>query len=453
MYLLNDKGGIMDKLTPYRGVHYNKAKFSDLSLVITQPYDKITPQMQENYYKKSPYNVVRLILGKTEPTDNESNNQYTRAKEYLLRWIGEGVLVRDSEPSFYASYQRFELGGKKYTRKGFVALLNLEEATKDVKAHERTLAGPKADRLNLMRTTSSQFEHIFMLYPDPKGKSIDILDSAIQNNPPHYFAVDEYNAEHLLWQITEPKIVKALKETVEPQTLFIADGHHRFETSVNYWREMLPYMNEFENPESPQFLQITLVPMEQDGLVILPTHRVIHSVANFNKDALLANLKTYCEIEEFPSTIGEKIIDELDKRKNKHSFGLFVRDSEKCYILTLKSDKYIDELVLGEHSRVWKSLDVTILHSFLERFLGIDAKKLEAYTNVKYIREAKEGFEMMEKDPAVQAIFFVNPTKINEVKEVALMGERMPQKSTDFYPKLITGLVMNIMRRRTWWAF
>ncbi|MEO0133056.1 MAG: DUF1015 domain-containing protein [candidate division WOR-3 bacterium] len=443
----------MDKLFPYRGVHYNKSKIGNLSDLVTQPYDKITPEMQEIYYQKSPYNIVRLILGKKEENDTETYNQYTRAKEYLVRWINEGILIRDPEPSFYASYQQFELNGKKYTRKGFVCLLSLEEASAYVKAHERTLAGPKADRLNLMRATSSQFEHIFMLYPDPTGKTIDILDSFLQAKKPDYEAIDEYKVNHYLWQIKEPKIITELKQTVEKETFFIADGHHRFETSINYMKEMLPYIHEFESPESPKFRQVTFIPIEQEGLIILPTHRVIHSIKDFNKEKLLENLRKYCTIEEFPSTIGKKIIEELDKRKNKHVFGLFISGDPLCYILTLKSDDYVNELVTNDHSNVWKSLDVTILHGFLEKFLGIDAKTLEAYTNVKYIREPEEGFEMMLKDPSVQAIFFLNPTKVDEVKQVALAGERMPQKSTDFYPKLITGLVMNIMRRKTWWAF
>ncbi|MGB9561645.1 MAG: DUF1015 family protein, partial [bacterium] len=238
----------MDKLHPYRGVHYNKDKIGDLSLVITQPYDKITPQMQEVYYNKSPYNVVRLILGKREPGDDENNNQYSRAREYLKKWIGKGILIRDSLPSLYASYQRFELNGKKYTRKGFVALLNIELFAGDVKAHEKTLAGPKADRLNLMRATSSQFEHIFMLYPDPNKDSLNSLDKATDGRVPDYSAFDEYGVEHILWQIKDEKLIKELKEIVEPQKLFIADGHHRFETSMNYMREMQPYLHEFEPP-------------------------------------------------------------------------------------------------------------------------------------------------------------------------------------------------------------
>ncbi len=443
----------MDKLHPYRGVHYNKDKIGDLSLVITQPYDKITPQMQEVYYNKSPYNVVRLILGKREPGDDENNNQYSRAREYLKKWIGKGILIRDSLPSLYASYQRFELNGKKYTRKGFVALLNIELFAGDVKAHEKTLAGPKADRLNLMRATSSQFEHIFMLYPDPNKDSLNSLDKATDGRVPDYSAFDEYGVEHILWQIKDEKLIKELKEIVEPQKLFIADGHHRFETSMNYMREMQPYLHEFEPPESPQFRQITLVPMEQDGLVILPTHRVIHSVQGFDKERLIEGLKVYCEIEEFPHTIGKNILNELEKRKDKHAFGLVIKGEPESYILTLKSENMVDELVSGEYSKTWKRLDVTILHALLEKFLGIDSKALEAYTNVKYIREADEGFEMMETDPSVQAIFFLNPTKIHEVKEIALAGERMPQKSTDFYPKLVTGLVMNVMRRKSWWNF
>jgi uncharacterized protein (DUF1015 family) len=437
------------KIHPYRGVHYNKEKIRDLSLVVTQPYDKITPEMQEEYYRKSPYNIVRLILGKKEASDNERNNQYTRAREYLRQWMKEGILVRDETPALYASYQEYEAGKKKYIRKGFVALLELEETGAGVKAHEKTLAGPKADRLNLMRATESHFEHIFMLYSDPEQKSINILDRATAGRDPDYEAVDEYGARHMLWTIRDPKIIEELKHIVESKTLFIADGHHRYETSVNYMREMLPYLDQFEQPEAPNNRQLTLVPMEQEGLIILPTHRVIHSVKGFDLDRLIGDFSEFCTVEEFPVEERDKLPLRLNERITRHAFGLVAKGAKSCYIFTLKSDNLIESLVGGEHSKAWKSLDVTILHALLEKFLGIDAKALEAYTNVKYVREPEEGYEMLEKEANVQAVFLLNPTKINEVKEVALAGERMPQKSTDFYPKLITGLVMNVMRRKS----
>lgn len=435
----------MAKIMPYRGVHYNPEKIRNLSDVITQPYDKITPSMQDIYYRRNPYNIVRLILGKGKPEDDDKNNKYIRASEYLEKWIQEDVLMRDNNHSFYPSFQEFQVGGKTYVRKGFVALLDMSDA--DVKAHEKTLAGPKIDRLHLFRATQAFLEHIFILFPDPEKKVLTLLNRIAETQLANYQALGEYSVKHHLWSVTESELVKELQSAISDKTLFIADGHHRFETSVNYMNEMKPHLDEFEEPESPRYRQVTLVPIEQDGLVVLPTHRLIHSVKDFSLVEFITKMGDYFTIEKFAASDRDTFFKKLGD-KGKGTFGFVPNGSDEIYLMTTRDFAVMDEFVSGSHSKIWKQLDVTVLHTFLDHFLGIDKKALEEYRNILYLRGIDEAYELMNKMPEAQGVFFLNATRVDEVKAIALSGERMPQKSTDFFPKLATGLVMDVMIKR-----
>ncbi len=231
------------------------------------------------------------------------------------------------------------------------------------------------------------------------------------------------------------------------KTLFIADGHHRYETSVAYMNEMKEHLSEFEEPESPRYRQVTLVPIEQEGLVVLPPHRLIHSVKNFSLSDFLANMEKYFAIERMSTTEKDAFFKKLEN-KGKGAFGFVPKDSREIYILKLKDFTVMDDLASGSGSDIWKKLDVTILHTFLDKFLGIDKKALEEYRNVKYLRDPDEAFQLLDKMPEAQGVFFMNPTRVEEVKQIALAGERMPQKSTDFFPKLVTGMVIDVMKRK-----
>ncbi len=449
----------MAKIHPFRGVTYSKEKFGkDLSGLVTQPYDKIEPKMQDEYYTKNPNNFVRILLGKRYPSDDEYYNQYTRALAYMNCWLSESIFDIEEKPAIYVYHQAFEIEGKRIVRQGFVALGELEPPGKGVKAHEKTMAGPKADRLNATRHTRAQLGNIFMLYVDERREIDRILNNEIESKDPDYTAVDYHGNYHNLWIVTNIDTISKVQAIMNSKELFIADGHHRYETAVNYWQECV---NKGLVPESGAMetfrnRMITLVSMENPGLVIFPTHRVVHSIENFNLNSFLQKASKCFEIAEFEwSSEVEK--EEIFKstmlkmkemsQQGKHAFVFMPKKGNSIYILSLIDESIMDNAITEDISAQWKRLDASILHKLLlEDILGIDAKALEEKRNLYYIRYKEEGFNYLKNDESVIGIFFMNPTKIEEVKKIADIGERMPQKSTDFYPKLLSGFVFNKLR-------
>ena len=439
----------MAEIFPFRGVRFSEELALSLSKLVTQPYDKIDRKMQEEYYWRHDYNIVRLIKGKSFPDDDERNNQYTRAREFLDDWLTKGVLVRERSPAIDAYFQEYTVEGNRYTRKGFIALGKLEPPGKGVKAHENTLAGPKADRLKLLRATRTQFGHIFMLYKDPAQIITKLLDSVTIQRP-DMEAEDYYGETHKLWRITDTEVIKSIQERMKDKELIIADGHHRYETAVNFWLENEEKMAGHEKrvalkPHYECFRNrmMTFINMDDPGLLILPTHRIVHSVPGFRKEELLENLRQLFDAKQFESL--ETLKEYMEENEEKHTFGVYFR-KDGFWSLTLKEDVNLERAIPGKHSLEYKSLDVTILHSLiLERFLGIDKKALEEQRNIMYVRGWENGKQKVDENEKYQMIFFLNPTKPDDVYKIAKMGERMPQKSTDFYPKLLTGLVINVL--------
>jgi uncharacterized protein (DUF1015 family) len=437
----------MIKTFPFRGIRYNKDKVGDLASVVTQPYDKIDDKLMEIYYSRSPYNFTKIIKARKEP-DTVEDNRYIRARQFMHEWMKQNILFRDPTPAIYPYYQEYAIDGKPKVRKGVTLLVNLRET--EVKAHEKTLEGPKADRLNLMWTTAAHTGHIFILYPDPEGRVNKILDAKAGSEAPISEAKDDFDAIHKLWAITDKKAIQEVQDILAPHDLFIADGHHRTETARNYMKAMDLIGLKGVLPELPENCMMTLISMDDPGLVVLPTHRFVHSVPNFSKEAFIKAAKEYFVVEEIASCEtgmgADKILklkmEEAEKEKH-HTLAVYFKDgSSAC--LTLKNEQVMLDLLPGDHSRTWKTLDVNVLHvALLEKLLGIDAEKLAQQTNVKYYRGVQEAVEKLYADPNGNAVFILNPTKISEVKDVAMAGERMPQKSTDFFPKLIDGLVFN----------
>jgi len=431
----------MAKIYPFRAFRYNQKKVPDISAVFAEPYDKITPELQENYYRRNPYNIVRFSKGNTTPRDDPQHNQYTRAREFLEKCIAERVLVRDEREALYIYNEEYPLPGTPTrTRHGFIALGKLEELGKGgVMPHERTLAGPKADRLNLMRATAAQSGLIFMLYSDPDNEVTAVL-SRETRRAPDIEARDDNGVIHRVWMVTDRSIQQKVMALMEDKTLFIADGHHRYETALNYRREMrekgvqcLPGNETYDNH------LMAFVSMHDRGLTILPTHR------------LLFNL-TPAQIASFPKELAkffktERCADLADllrrmetQKDGEHRFGLYL--GGEFTLMVLKNDADVATLMRPDASDAWKRLHVSIIHAILEHLLGIDKKKLEEETNVAYERYADLAVKMVDEGRYQMAIF-LNPTKAWQVAKIAENGERMPQKSTDFYPKLYTGLVIN----------
>ncbi|RLE30103.1 DUF1015 domain-containing protein [Candidatus Acetothermia bacterium] len=392
------------------------------------------PKEEEEYRSRSPYNIVRVIGGKVPPKDEA---EYARRGETFRNWLSQGVLVRDPEPALYAYYQEFGWEGETYTRKGFVALLDLQGSP--VKAHERTLKGPKEDRLKLLRATEANFGHIFMLYQDPSRRASGAADQAVAGRPPDMEAVDDFGNRHLLWRITDEQVIRKAEEALANLPVFIADGHHRFETAVTFMQECFSKGWKPIPPESFTSRMVTLVNTAEPGLVIRPIHRIVHSLHDFDPDRLLRELERDFRVETLSSA--EEAQARLSAGAGKEHVFVLCLPGERFYAISLRDEGRIPELVPGERSSAWKSLDVSILHkAVLERLLGIDEGRLAAGTNVSYTPYREQVIEEVERGKGQLGIL-LNPTRVEEVMAVAAQGERMPQKSTDFYPKLLTGMV------------
>jgi len=391
----------MAEIRPFQGVLYSTSRLNPAD-VLTQPYDKITPEMRERYLAASPYNLIRIELGKEEPGDHDSHNKYTRAAALYRQWRTDGILRRSVQPALYWLEQTFD--GK--TRRGLIAAVKLHRWDEGViLPHERTLSKPKADRLNLLRSVGAQQGQIFMLHPQPLP--------APNLGDPLYELTDDYRVTNRLWEITD---TAAIQEALRPQKLYIADGHHRYETA-------LAYREEAQTPAS-QFVMATLVDMNDPGLVILPTHRTVSNLTGFDPRQFREKLSATFHIEPAAST---------------HGIGMF--DSMGHVTLRPKNPTALKPLFAGKPP-LWDRLDVAILHvAILEALLGIDEKRLREEANVAYWREADKAAEQVRQGKA-QLAFFLNPTPVSAVKAIADAGSRMPQKSTDFYPKLLSGMVM-----------
>ncbi|MEA3239336.1 MAG: DUF1015 domain-containing protein [Candidatus Bipolaricaulota bacterium] len=428
----------MAHIIPFRGVRYSTSHAGEASDLVAQPYDRIGKQEQEIYYERSPYNIVRIIKGRAQPEDN-GENVYTRAGSYLQQWLDEGILVRDETPSLYVYHQEYRFGGERLTRKGFIALGKLEP--EKVHAHERTLKGPKEDRLRLLRATEGNFGHIFMLYSDPQRDADAALDAAIAGIEPTISAVDDFGNNHYVWQITDPKVIAVVQEAVSDKDLYIADGHHRYETAVNFMRECEQKGWQPAAPESFDARMMTLFNIDEPGMTIRPIHRLVHALAEYDVEAFLMRAEKDFDVKRYSSLTDMQ--RGVAEGRDHHTFGCY---SGGVYAsLSLRDERIMDRLIAEDRSHDWKRLDVSILHTvILDQLLGVDAKALEEQRNITYAHGPEEGIAAV--DGASEQIFFLlNPTSPSEVRRVADHGEKMPQKSTDFYPKLLTGLVLSKM--------
>jgi len=429
-------------IAPFRGVRYNPSKFDTLSVTVSQPYDKITDKLRERYYGLSDHNIARIIKGRVSESDTEADNQYTRARKYYEDWLRDQALIRDKEPAIYAYDQEYKRPdtGTTATRQGFTAALQLTEFAEGVVLpHEKTLSGPKADRLNLLRATQVHMGQIFMLYPDPQN-AVNNLLAEHKDRAPDIEANDDFGDTHRVWAVTDQSAVTRVREEMRAKSLVIADGHHRYETALNYRSEMREKLSAWTEEDAFNWVMVTLVSMDDPGLVILPTHRVMHSLAGKTVSGVVEAAREFFEVEEVAGK------DELTKRMAQAAFGakqaVGLYGDGKFRLLTLHTPAVLDRFVEADRALEYKLLDVTILHSVLiEGVLGLTKESVAKQENIKYVRSADEAVEMVDSGDA-DFVFLLNPTRIEQVKTIAQKRERMPQKSTDFFPKLITGLVL-----------
>ncbi|HEV2396624.1 MAG TPA: DUF1015 domain-containing protein [Candidatus Sulfotelmatobacter sp.] len=429
----------MADIRPFPALRYNLERVT-ASQVVTQPYDKITPAMQERYYAASPYNLVRIILGRHEEGDNTLKSVYTRAAEHGQRWRAEGILKQDSAPSIYAYSQAFTApSGGTFERKGFIALGRVEDySAKVVYRHEQTLAKPKADRLDLLRATRAHYEQLFLLYED--SGQIDSLLATSEN--PTIDVVDEYGVTHRIWQISDPAVIAAVQNAMANKKLVIADGHHRYETALNFRNECREKAKG-TNPEAPyEFVMMTFVNMNDPGLLVLPTHRVVHSVSHFSAETFLKAARELFVVEEVDASIGARESTELLREKGDGTTALVAVTGDRAAVL--RSPKPSALRYMMDLSPRQQSLDVVILHKcLLEGLLKLSEESIRNQQNLSYVREASEALAAARgqgQGRKADIVFLMNPCPVQKVRDIAFAGEVMPQKSTDFYPKLLSGL-------------
>jgi uncharacterized protein (DUF1015 family) len=429
----------MATIRPFRGIRYNPERIGDLSTVISQPYDRVRHGLQDKYYDLSPYNIVRIIKGKDQPGDDGENNVYTRAHDTYQSWLREGILVQEQSPALYVLHQTFTLpDGSTRTRQGLIAALELTRFDEGVVLpHERTHSGPKVDRLNLMRATAANFGHIFMLYPG--GRINELLEAAIDGQPGFELReLFEHDVVQRFWVVADPEVVAAVVEEMAPRrNLIIADGHHRYETALNYRDEMRAL-----HPDAPpnagyNYRMVTLVSMEDPGLVILPTHRLIYDYGRMDGPEALARAKEYFEVMPVADRAALRAAM-AEATPDRPRLGFY---DGSCSVLALRDPGVLAQL-LPERAPDWRLLDVTVLHELLiERVLGIDKAAVERKENIEYLRDPQMGYDAVDGGEA-DFLVVLNPTRMEQVRACTAVGEKMPQKSTDFYPKVISGLVM-----------
>jgi uncharacterized protein (DUF1015 family) len=433
----------MANIKPFRGVRYNPCRFDDMSKLVSQPYDRVRYGLQDEYYALSEFNVVRLIRNREQPGDDHTNNVYTRARDLYQQWLREEVLVRERLPSLYAFRQTFTTpAGEERTRKAFIAALELSAFDEGiVLPHERTHAGPKADRLNLLRTTEVNYGLIFMVYPDPENRVNALLDAAIVGRPPLVDVEEmfEKDVRQQMWPVTDPEVLAAVQAEMAPKrNLIIADGHHRYETALTHRDDMRTRYPDAPRGAAFNYGMVTLVSMDDPGLTILPTHREIYGFRGIASDEILQRAAQYFNVTPLPDS--QTCFAAMAEQEAAHAFGFYA--GGPFYLLTLKDASLLDQLIPEARALAWKSLDVSILHCvLLEQVAGISRETIDAKDRVRYHRDPQLPIAAVDAGDA-QFVFFLNPTRMDQVKTCTEIGEKMPQKSTDFYPKAISGLVM-----------
>ena len=434
----------MAYIAPFRALRYDPTRV-DLTKVVTQPYDKITPAMQNRYYDADPHNLVRIILGKAQTTDRTGENVYTRAAGFFRDWRQQGVFRQDAKPSIYQYIQRFQApgGGEELERRGFIALGKIEDYSAGVMyRHEQTLAKPKADRLELLRAARAHFGQLFMLYSDPEGQ-IDGALSPDLGGAGKTELRDEYGVLHQLRQVSDPGVIETVRGKMRDKKLIIADGHHRYETALNY-------RNERRSMNAPtaasaelapyELVMMTFINMESPGLVILPTHRVVHGLESFSADALLERGRSYFSVEEVDPSIDAARALGILRAAGKAGTALIAVTANRAFLFDTPR-ALVSTLFQGLSLRQ-QSLDVVQLHKcLLEGVLGISEEAIRDQTNISYIRDAAEAMARV-REGAANVAFLMNPVRMQQVRDIAFAGEVLPQKSTDFYPKLLSGLTI-----------
>jgi len=426
----------MPDIRAFRGVLYNPQKIEDMDSVVTEPYDVISSHQQNLYYRDSPYNMIRLILGKTCSQDNGKDNSYTRAARFFKDWQKNNILLQDKKEYIYIYAQTFSCNNKKKTRTGFIVLLKLEDFSKNaILPHENTFSHPVQDRLKLLKTVGANLSPIFAMFSDSQKKVDKILNQHKRTHVPSV-VVRHNNVLHRIWRLSDKKKIAAIKKLVKNQPTFIADGHHRYESALNYKN----YIKKSKKPNIlSNYVMTYLVTTTDPGLTILPTHRVVKTKGTLQSAKVLQQLRKFFDIRRFSTSEG--LFSYMRKVKAKRILGTYF-GRKQFYGLALKDTEAVYKIIgKGKHS-LRRDLDVTVIHRLIiEHTLGVR----DPHKDICYTRDGQEGIRLVNRGK-YQAVLFLRPTTVRQVQKIASSGKRMPHKSTYFYPKLLTGLVINKLK-------
>jgi len=438
----------MAEVIPFNGILYNTEKIGSLADVATPPYDVISKEEQINFYNRHPLNIIRLILGNETESDDEKNSRYTRAAAFFKEWLTDGVLVQDSVPAFYLSSVEFSVGKKVIRRFGIIACVRLEPFEKGIiLPHEKTFSKIKSERLQLMKVCHANFSPVFSLFPG-KIDTLTVLEKSALSGTAHFDFTDDKGHRHLLWKITDPVIKQNISDAYKDKILYIADGHHRYETALNY-REWVSKNNpEFSATHPANFIMMYLCSMEDPGLIILPAHRLLTGVMESNLHGFEHKASRYFDITQIPfdPKMPDKsvrmFVSALRSESLTNKIGVLIKNIKIFYILSLKQQimetKYGNEL-----PESLMHLDITVLTKLiLPEILGFDQADFDDEKLITYTSSDNDAMEQISSGKCDIA-FILNPTKIGQVQRIAGEGLIMPRKSTYFYPKVITGEVMN----------
>ena len=442
----------MAEIQPFRAFRYDTNRVA-LDKVLTQPYDKISPAMQQQYYAASPYNLIAIEKGQPTAQDSPQNNVYTRAGQKIREWIAEKILVRDAAPCIYAYSQEYLVPGThtRKTRLGFIALGRLEDYSAHIVfPHERTLTAPKADRIELLRHTHAQTGQLFMLYDDPSRRIDNLLEEVAQKSAPQEL-LDEFGVTHKLWPVSDVATIRRIQSAMADKKLIIADGHHRYETALNYRNESRASVPAGSTPDpnaATEFAMMTFVNTHSKGLTILPTHRLIRNVPNFDFDKFRKSVSEafdwysypFQDAEERATAYAEFRKDFTGVNHGRRAIGIYPGGGA-FYAFLLRRDADL-EAMLPRVSEAQRSLDVVLLHKLIiERGLDISPEAVQSEKNVSYERDIDAALASVDRGEA-QLACLLNPVRVQQVADIALGGDVLPQKSTDFYPKLLSGVAI-----------
>jgi uncharacterized protein (DUF1015 family) len=435
----------MLEIAAFRGLRYDLARVGSLSDVVAPPYDVISPELQDDLYERHPANVIRLILNREEPGDDESDNRYSRAAGFLEKWKSEGILKADSRPSIYVYHQVFDYGGETFTRRGFIARMGLQRFGEgSVYPHEETHAAAKADRVKLTRACRANLSQIFAIYPDDRYEVQSRLEDAILGAAP-LEATDHLGVLHRLWPVTDGNVLGSVSSAMSSRPMFVADGHHRYEAACIY-RDELAAQGRLDAGHPANFVSTMCVSMRDPGLIVLPTHRLFRGLPRLSSEQLTDRLRElfHCEAGGSGPARAHTIWDSIESENSQDKLGLYTSADDRWTVATLSNAGRAKMAELaGDHSADWRGLGVSILQRLiLENLLGATSMPKPNYVHL--VEEVIEGLTHGDEDGSRYPLAaLVMPASLDHIRSISEHNERMPAKSTYFYPKLLSGLVIN----------